>query len=263
MTPVVTSHRRLGGKVAVITGATGGIGQAIARRFAAEGSNLVLAGRDSRACRVLADEISASGISCHTVVGDLRDESYIDELADVARRHYGRIDVLMLNAGAISFARACEMSPAAFDEMIAVNVRAPWLCVRAMHTLLTDGASIVATASVSSHVVFPGEAGYCMSKAAVIQLVRSLAVELAPRVRVNALCPGIVGEAGMSHDATVSSDSPADESRRNDSLTPLGRAASLDEIASAAVYLASSDSSFITGQSLTVDGGLTIPRVGL
>jgi NAD(P)-dependent dehydrogenase (short-subunit alcohol dehydrogenase family) len=259
------THRpipRLAGKVAVITGATGGIGQAIARRFAAEGASLLLAGRNGEACRQLTEELRAQGTICHSVIGNFGDESYVDELADVARKDFGRVDVLMLNAGTISFAPACEMTTAEFDEMMLVNVKAPWLCVRALHTLLSDGASIVATASVSSHVVFPGEAGYCMSKAAVIQLVRSLAVELAPRVRVNALCPGIVGEAGMSHDAAVTSASPDDELNRNDALTPLGRPAALAEVASAALYLGSADSSFITGQSLTVDGGLTIPRVG-
>jgi NAD(P)-dependent dehydrogenase (short-subunit alcohol dehydrogenase family) len=253
---------RLSGKVAVITGATGGIGQALARRFAAEGASLLLTGRNAQACRRLTEELRASGTVCHSSVGDLCDMSYIDGLADLVREEFGRVDVLMLNAGAISFAPTCEMTPAEFDEMMAINVRAPWLCVRALHTLLADGASIVATASVSSHVVFPGEGGYCMSKAAVIQLVRSLAVELAPRVRVNALCPGIVGEAGMSFDSAMKSSSPQSELERNDSLTPLGRAAALEEIASAALYLASSDSSFITGQSLTVDGGVTIPRVG-
>lgn len=253
---------RLNGKVAVITGATGGIGEALARRFAAEGASLLLTGRNTQACERLTEELRGHGAVCHAAVGDLRDESYIDGIADLARAEFGHIDVLMLNAGAISFAPTCEMTTADFDEMMAINIRAPWLCVRALNALLADGASIVATASVSAHVVFPGEAGYCMSKAAVIQLVRSLAVELAPRVRVNALCPGIVGEAGMSFDSAMKSDSPQSELEHNDSLTPLGRAATLDEIASAALYLASNDSSFITGQSLTVDGGVTIPRVG-
>lgn len=253
---------RLRGKVAVITGATGGIGEAIARRFAAEGANLLLAGRSAQACGHLTEDLRATGAVCHKAVGDLRDESYIEGLADLVRREFGRVDVLLLNAGTISFAPTCEMTTAEFDEMMAINVKAPWLCVRALHALLAEGASIVATASVSSHVIFPGEAGYCMSKAAVIQLVRSLAVELAPRVRANALCPGIVGEAGMSFDAAMKSKTPENEFGRNNSLTPLGRSATLDEIASAAVFLASSDSSFITGQSLTVDGGVTIPRVG-
>lgn len=87
-------------------------------------------------------------------------------------------------------------------------------------------------------------------------------MELAPRVRVNALCPGIVGKAGMSHDAVMKSETPEKEQDRNAGFTPLERAATLDEIASAAAYLASSESSFITGQSPIVDGGLTIPRAG-
>lgn len=254
---------RLSGKAAVITGATGGIGRALARKFAAEGASLLLAGRDTEKCQLLVAELRDAGATCHSIAGDIREESYVNSIAARAETEFGRLDVLMLNAGVISFAPTCEMTTAAFDDMMDVNVRAPWLCVRAMHPLLTTGSSVVATASVSSHVVFPNEAGYCMSKAAVIQMVRSLALELAPRVRVNALCPGIVADAGMSFEAMISSESPEDEVARNDSLTPLARAATLDEIALAAIYLVSDDSSFITGQSLTVDGGLTIPRVGL
>ena len=101
-----------------------------------------------------------------------------------------------------------------------------------------------------------------MSKAAVIPMVHALALEWAGRgIRVNALCPGIVADRGMSHDAVTASDDPAAELERNNAMTPLRRPASLEEIAAAAAYLASTESAFMTGQSLILDGGLTIPRV--
>lgn len=261
-TPTQTSQRRLAGKVAVITGASGGIGHAIASRFADEGATLVLAGHQRDDGEALATELRATGADAEFVCGDLRNDRAVDELAERVRTRHGQIDALVLNAGIIAFGATCDISRAEFDDMIAINVRAPWMCVRAMHDLLTDGAAVVATASVSSFVVFPGEGVYCMTKAAVIQLVRALALELAHRrIRVNALCPGIVAEAGMSHNALMASADPVAEQAHNDELTPLGRSASLAEIAEGAAYLASDDSSFMTGSSLVIDGGLTIPRV--
>lgn len=251
------------GAVVVITGATGGIGRALAHRFAAEGATLVLTGRDTTAGDALAAELRRGGRSAEFLTADLRDDDHVRRLAEDVRHLHGRIDSLILNAGAITFGSTCEMDVADFDEMMAVNVRAPWLCVRALHNLLTDGATIVVTASVSSYVLFPGEGVYCMSKAALIPLVHVLALELAPRgIRVNALSPGIVGEAGISHQALTISSDPVAEQRRNDGMTPLGRTATMTEIADGAVFLAGRHSSFMTGQNLVLDGGLTIPRVG-
>jgi NAD(P)-dependent dehydrogenase (short-subunit alcohol dehydrogenase family) len=252
----------LAGKVAVITGATGGIGAAIARRFAREGTSLVLAGRSRDRADALAAELRAADATVDVVIGDIRTDACVDALTDLVSREYGRIDVLVLNAGAITFAPTCDITPEQYDEMMAVNVRAPWMCVRGMHSLLADGASIVVTSSVSATTHFPGETVYCMSKAALTPLVQGLAIELGQRgIRVNALCPGVIGEAGMSQDAMNSSADPAAEATANAVYTPLARLGALAEIADATVFLASDQSSFITGTSLVIDGGLTIPRI--
>ena len=256
------STKRLDGKVAVITGATAGIGQAVARKFAAEGADLVLTGRRRDRAEALAAELREAGAYVELVIGDIRSDELLDELAQTVRSSYGRIDSLVLNAGVIAYAPAVEIRPQDFDEMMAVNVRAPWMCVRVLNDLLADGATIIALGSVSSFMVFPGESVYCMTKAAVIQLVRALAVEFADRkIRVNALCPGVIGEGGMSQVAIDASDDPAVEIANATASTPLGRLGSLDEIAIGAVFLASDESSFMSGTNLVLDGGLMVPRI--
>jgi NAD(P)-dependent dehydrogenase (short-subunit alcohol dehydrogenase family) len=256
------SGSQLAGKVALITGATSGIGKATARRFAAEGATLLLTGRDRNRARSLLAELEEAGTAAQFVLGDLGQDAAIDELAAVARDRYGRVDALVLNAGVITVAPLTDITTAQYDEMMNVNVRAPWLCVKAMHALLPAGGTITVTASVSSFTIFPGEGAYCMGKAAVIHMVRALAVELgARRIRVNALCPGIVAVEGMSQRLAESSADPAAELAHGDDETPLGRAATLEEIATGALFLASKQSSFMTGSSLVLDGGLTIPRV--
>src|ERR1700682_1892576 len=256
------STQRLAGKVAVITGATGGIGQAIARCFAAEGAELILAGRARERAQPLLAELRASGASAQFVLGDLRAYGVIEEIADTVRARHGRIDSLVLNAGVISLGRTCDITPPQFDEMMAVNVRAPWMCVRGLHDLLADQATVIATGSVSSFAIFAGESVYCMTKAAAIQMVRALALEFADRqIRVNALCPGVVGGGGMSQQIIDASADPAAELAHSNAATPLGRAGTLEEIAAGALFLASDESSFMTGSSLVLDGGIIIPRV--
>lgn len=252
---------RLAGEVAVITGATAGIGAAIARRYADEGADLVVTGRRSDAAQQLASELREKGSRVDVVVGDIRSDEVIAEIASTVREAHGRVDTLVLNAGVISYGSTVEITPEAFDEMMTVNVRAPWMCVRSMHDLLVDGSAIVALGSISSFIAFPGESVYCMSKAAVIQLVKGLALELADRgIRVNALCPGVVGEGGMSQNAIDDSADPAAELAAANASTPMARLGRLREIADGAVFLASSESSYMTGSSLVLDGGMLAGR---
>lgn len=151
-------------KVAVITGATGGIGAAIARRFAEESAKLVLAGRNQARAAQLLETLRSAGATADFAIGDVRSEQFFDGLGETVRRRHGRIDTLVLNAGAITFAPTCEITAEQFDEMMDVNVRAPWLSVRALHQVLADNASIVITSSVSASTHFPGETVYCMSE---------------------------------------------------------------------------------------------------
>jgi NAD(P)-dependent dehydrogenase (short-subunit alcohol dehydrogenase family) len=125
-----------------------------------------------------------------------------------------------------------------------------------------DNAAIVVTSSVSAFTHFPGETVYCMSKAALTPLVQGLAVELGARgISVNALCPGVIGEAGMSQDAIDASADPRSELAANVANTPLRRLGTLEDVADATLYLASDRAAFITGTMMVLDGGLTVPRI--
>ncbi len=253
---------RLRDKVAVITGATAGIGRAIATRFGAEGATLLLCGRNRERADSLLAELRDSGANAEFILGDIRSEDFVAELAQTVRARYGHIDSLVLNAGVISVGKLWEITPEQYDDMMEVNVRAPWLCIRQMHDLLANRATVIATGSVSSFSIFPGEGIYCMTKAAIIQMVRALAIELADRgIRVNALCPGVIGGGGMSQDSFDATGDPAAEEREVAAITPLGRVGTLEEIADGALFLASDESSFMTGTSLLIDGGVIIPRV--
>lgn len=250
---------QLESKLALITGATRGIGRGIARKFAAEGARLILNGRDEQAGRLLVEELSATGSTVDFVGGSVLDPQTLSRIAERVAESGNVLDVMVLNAGSLTTGSIWETSEEAFDTMMAVNVRAPWMFAKRLYTLMPEGASIVMTASVSSFRPYPTEGAYCVSKAATLQLVKVLASEFAPRkIRVNALCPGFVGGEGMSQDLI---DASADPSSAHDAFvagTLLGRAGSVEEMADGALYLASSQSSYVTGTSLVLDGGLLI-----
>ncbi|RFS87384.1 SDR family oxidoreductase [Actinomadura spongiicola] len=250
---------QLDGKVAVITGATSGIGEAMARRFAAEGAALVVNGRRAERGEALAAELRDGGTDVEVVTGDAADAATATAIAERARAAYGRIDVLALNAGVITYASLWEIEEDDVDAMLSVNLKSPWLVAKACHHLVRDGGSVIVTASVSSFDVYPGEGIYGMTKAGVLHLAKAMAQELAPRrIRVNALCPGFVGEAGMAHDVISASDDPEALTREYLAVTPLGRACTLREVTDSALFLAGDASTFMTGTSLVLDGGLLV-----
>ncbi len=245
---------RLRGKVAVVTGATSGLGEAIARLFAAEGATLILSGRRTDAGEEIAAEVGG-----RFVPGDVGDEAAAAALVDAARGH-GRIDALVLNAGIghPGTGPFWEVDPAEFDLVFRTNVRGVFLCARAAVPLMPTNGSIVVMASMSSYIVFPGESVYSASKGAVLQLARGMAGDLAERgIRVNALCPGIC-DTPMTRYFIESSDDPAETEAQFAAAAPLRRMATPEEIARAALFLASDDASYCTGSSLLADGGFTV-----
>lgn len=253
------AHRelRLADRVAVVTGATGGLGEVIARRFAAEGAAVILNGRRAALGASIVAQLRSAGADAAFVAGDVGDEQTAAEIADVARQRHGRIDVLVLNAGGTAYGGFREATPAEFDSLIRTNVRGVWLCARAAEPVLSDGASVVVMASVSSFVTDPSEILYCMTKAAILPLVRGMARDLGDRqIRVNALCPGAIGGVGMTADLTTGPRDRSADLKAMLAATPLGRLGTPDEVADGAVFLASSQSSFMTGTSLVLDGGM-------
>lgn len=251
---------RLSGKVAVVTGATSGFGTAIAQLFAAEGAALVLGGRRVDAGEALVAQLRRDGADALFVAGDVGEERGARALADGARAAFGRIDILVLNAG-IGYPGTgpfWEVPPDEFDLVFRTNVRGVWLCARAAVPLMGRSASIVVMASMNSYIVYPGETVYSASKGAVLQLARGMAGDLAGRgVRVNVLCPGIC-DTPLTRWFIDRSDDPATTEAAYSATAPLGRMGTAEEIARATLFLASDESSYCTGASLLADGGVTI-----
>lgn len=244
--------RKLENKVALITGGTTGIGLATAKRFAAEGARVVVTGRNRETLEAARRDL---GDRAEVVESDAGDEKQIAQLFEGLARSHRRLDVLFLNAGIAKFAPLAEASVKDFDAMWTLNVRGPWLALKHALPLLSEGATVIVNTSVANQKGMAGAAAYAATKAALRAVVRGAATELAARnIRVNAISPGpietpIFGKMGLPRKA-------ADELVQGiASRVPLGRIGSADEIAGAAVFLASEDASFITGSEIAVDGG--------
>lgn len=240
---------KLDGKVAVITGATSGMALATAKLFVAEGAHVFITGR--RKDKV--DEaVAAIG---HNVTGVQADSGNLDDLARLAetvREHHGRVDVLFASAGIGSVSDPLgSITPDSFDTLVAVNFRGTVFTVQYLLPLMSDGASIILNGTTSATKGIPGAGVYSASKAAVRSLARTWAAELKDRgIRVNVISPGSIDTALFS---TVTPEFR----KQVTSVIPLGRLGTSEEIAAAALFLASPDASFITGANLVVDGGFS------
>jgi len=245
---------RLSGKVAVVTGGTSGIGLATARLFAAEGAKVIATGRNPETLAAARKELANAA---EVVQSDAGDPAQVRKLVEGIGRAHGRIDVLFLNAGIAKFAPFGDSSDELFDEVLQVNLKGPFLALRAAVPLLPKGASVIFNSSVAWDQAFPNASVYSASKAALTALARGAAVELAPKgVRVNTVSPGpittpIFGKLGLPPEAR---DAIAQQVAGK---VPLGRFGAADEVARAALFLASDDATFVTGHELRVDGGYT------
>ncbi|ETK35706.1 SDR family NAD(P)-dependent oxidoreductase [Microbispora sp. ATCC PTA-5024] len=244
---------RLDGKTAVVTGASSGIGRATARRFADEGAHVFVTGRRQEALDTLVAEIGANATAVRTDVSDPVD---LDRLyATVAERGRG-IDVLFANAGGGEFSRLEDVTEKHFDTTFGTNVRGLLFSVQKALPLLNEGASVILTGSTAGSSGAEAFGVYAASKAAVRSLARTWANELRGRgIRVNTLAPGPTDTEGI----TGLAPTPEQAELLKGHLTgqvPLGRMARPEETAAAALFLASTDSSFVTGIELFVDGGL-------
>jgi NAD(P)-dependent dehydrogenase (short-subunit alcohol dehydrogenase family) len=251
---------RLQNKVALITGASAGIGRATATLFAAEGAALVLGARRKAELDSLVAEIEAAGGQAVALAGDVRSEDYAAALVDRALTRFGRLDVAFNNAGVLGEAGpSTGVSEAGWNDALAINLTGAFLGAKHQIAamLKTGGGSVIFTSTFVGHTVgFPGVAAYAASKSGLIGLTQALAAEFGPHgVRVNAILPGAV-ETDMYRGMNDTADKQAFVTN----LHALKRVAKPAELARAVLYLASDDSSFVSGTASLVDGGLSINR---
>lgn len=245
--------KKLEGKVAVVTGATTGIGLASAKRFALEGATVYITGRRQEELDAAVKAIGPSAIGVRMDVSKLAD---IDRLYDVVQQKHSHIDVLFANAGGGDFAPLGAITEEHFDKTFDINVKGTLFTVQKALPLLRDGASVILTASTAGIQGTPAFSVYAATKAAIRSFARNWILDLKDRkIRVNAISPGPVSTPGLFGLAGTD----AEKQQLGDyltSLVPLGRLGDADEIGKAAVFLASDDSSFVNGAELFVDGGM-------
>jgi NAD(P)-dependent dehydrogenase (short-subunit alcohol dehydrogenase family) len=246
--------KKLSGKIAVVTGGSTGIGLATARRFVAEGAHVYITGRRQReldaAVRSIGDNVTA-------VRGDVADLADLDRLYATVKENHGRVDVLFANAGGAEAAPLGQITEGHYDKWFGVNVKGLLFTVQKALPLMPDGAAIILNASIVSILGMPGLSVYSATKAAVRSFARTWTMDLKDRrIRVNALSPGPVDTPAVDNLAG-SKEAKEQFKREVTPQIPLGRWGETDEIAAAAVFLASGDSSYVTGVELYVDGGMS------
>jgi NAD(P)-dependent dehydrogenase (short-subunit alcohol dehydrogenase family) len=243
---------KLTGKVAVVTGANSGIGLATAKRFATEGARVFMTGRRQEE---LDRAVAEVGGRARGVQGDVSNLADLDRLYATIKEEAGVIDILVANAGGGEFAALGEITEEHYDKTFATNVKGTLFTVQKALPLLKDGASIILTGSTAAVTGIPAFSVYSASKAAIRNFARSWILDLAPRkIRVNVLVPGSTSTPGW-HNLAPSNDVHEGMVNAVEGTTPLGRLGEPDETASAALFLASDESSFVNGSELFVDGG--------
>ena len=253
---------QLDGKVALITGAGSGIGEAIARRFAAQGARVIIADLAVEAASRVAEDLSGQGARAEILPLDVSDEAQVQAaFAHVAQA--GRLDILVNNAGVSHVGNLLETSLDDWERVLRVNARGTFLCaregVRVMTNQAPQGGVIVNMASVAAQIAVDRRLPYSASKGAVLAMTRSIAIDFVGQgIRCNAVCPGTVQTPFVEGYLARSFPGHEDEVRQTlHARQPIGRMGHPEEIANAVLYLASDEAAFVTGSALVIDGGWT------
>ena len=256
----MSAQGRLAGKVAVVTGGGSGIGRAVARRFASEGAAVAVADVDGESAKAVAAEIEASGGSAFGIEVDVTDGERVRAMVDRAVSEFGGVDVLMTAAGVLGFGSVVETEPVLWNRVIAVNLTGTYLCARAAIPRMVErggGSIVTVSSSTGAHDAAPGTAAYIASKGGVAMLTKAISVDHARQgIRANAIAPGPTDTPMLSGVMTP------EELRAFGEAMPIGRLAQPEELAAAALFLASDEASYVTGAVFAVDGGQTA-KVGM
>jgi NAD(P)-dependent dehydrogenase (short-subunit alcohol dehydrogenase family) len=251
---------RLKHKIALITGAARGIGRGIALKFAQEGAAVGVLDIDEAACQTVVNEIAATGGRAIALRVNVADEQQVEAAVAKVRNAFGLINVLVNNAAVMPAGRLHETSPADFDRCVAVNLRGAYLVSRAVIPQMIElrQGSIIHMASVTGVIGLPGLAVYSATKGALIALARAMSTDYARLgIRVNTVAPGTI-DSPMLHDFLAVQSSPDRLRRAFDEMHPIGRVGTIEEVANVFLFLASDESSFVTGANYQVDGGISV-----
>lgn len=251
---------RLAGKVALITGAAQGIGRGIALRFAQEGAQVGVLDVQRDACQRVVDEIAALGGQAIALPCDIRDEVQVGQAVAALRERFGRCTVLVNNAAVMPSGRLHETDPDEVERCLAVNLRGTYLVCRAVipGMLEINRGSIIHMASVTGVLGLPGLAIYSATKGALIALARAMSTDYAScGIRVNAVSPGTI-DSPMLHNFVAAQSDPEIVRQQFDAMHPIGRVGTIEEVAAVFLFLASDESSFVTGANYHVDGGIGV-----
>jgi 3-oxoacyl-[acyl-carrier protein] reductase len=256
------THGRLDGRAAIITGAAGGIGGAIAKAFIADGARVLIADRDLAAGKAQAMALGDAAVAFEV---DVTKRAAVQAMAQEALARFGRIDILVNNAGIIRKAFVRDMTEATWDAVMDVNLKATFLCSQAVLPTMIDAkrGRIINIASIAGKVGEPTASAYSAAKWGVLGFTRSLALEVAPYdILVNAICPGPIptalGEQGWRDGADVQGVGLDQVMARVNSRSPLGRLGTVEQVARMALFVASDDCDFTTGAAFNVDGGIVM-----